>query len=122
MAGGRVRVQRVDLPAPDRRVRAAVRARHVRDPAVRGRRAVPARHAARRVRRFTARHGAAQRARTRRRGRGAGGSEGAHSGRDDVRRRCARRAVPARLLRAGLPRQPELSAPSGDPLQVPRVR
>ena len=41
-----------------------------------------------------------------------GALQGAHGGGDDVRRRRARRAVAARVLRARLPRQPQLAAPS----------
>ena len=42
--------------------------------------------------------------------RGAGSPQGAHRRRDDLRRRRARCALAARVLRAGLPRQPELTA------------
>ena len=54
-----------------------------------------------------------QRARARHLGRAAGREQGAQRGRDDVRRSGARRAVAARVLRAHLPRQPQLAASCG---------
>ena len=52
VAGRRVRLERLVLPPPDRHVRSGAGTDPARDPALRGRRALPARDLARRVRRL----------------------------------------------------------------------